>query len=67
MVRVMAVVAAEDLIATEPPVDTGARAQRFQETIEGEGPTRYGCSRTATGWWAMRMCTRPAPASSRSG
>src|SRR5829696_4633193 len=38
MARVMAVVAEEGLIATEPPVDIGARAQRFRETIEGEGP-----------------------------
>jgi [ribosomal protein S18]-alanine N-acetyltransferase len=37
MARVMAVVAEEGLIATEPPVDIGARAQRFRETIEGEG------------------------------
>ena len=38
MARVMAMVAEEGLIATEPPVDIGARAQRFRETIEGEGP-----------------------------
>ena len=38
MARVMAVVAEEGLIATEPPVDIGAHAQRFRETIQGEGP-----------------------------
>jgi hypothetical protein len=38
MARVMAVVAEEGLIATEPPVNIGARAQRFRETIEGDGP-----------------------------
>jgi RimJ/RimL family protein N-acetyltransferase len=38
MARVMAAVAEEDLLATEPPVDIGARAQRFRETIAGEGP-----------------------------
>jgi RimJ/RimL family protein N-acetyltransferase len=38
MARVMATVAEEGWIATEPPVDIEARAQRFRETIEGEGP-----------------------------
>jgi putative acetyltransferase len=38
MARVMAAVAEEDLLATEPPVDIGARVQRFRETIAGEGP-----------------------------
>jgi RimJ/RimL family protein N-acetyltransferase len=38
MARVMAAVAEEGWIATEPPVDIEARAQRFRETIEGEGP-----------------------------
>jgi RimJ/RimL family protein N-acetyltransferase len=38
MARVMAAVAEEGWIATEPPVDIEARAQRFQETIEDEGP-----------------------------
>jgi RimJ/RimL family protein N-acetyltransferase len=38
MARVMAAVAEEELIATEPPVDLEARAQRFREVIEGEGP-----------------------------
>ena len=38
MARVMAAVAEEGSIATEPPVDIEARAQQFRETIEGEGP-----------------------------
>ena len=38
MARVLAEVAQEGLIATEPPVDVDARAQRMRETIEGEGP-----------------------------
>jgi RimJ/RimL family protein N-acetyltransferase len=37
MARVMATVADEGLIATEPPVDLDARAQRFRDAIEGEG------------------------------
>ncbi|MGI8904356.1 MAG: GNAT family N-acetyltransferase [Solirubrobacteraceae bacterium] len=36
--RVMAAVAEEGLLATEPPVDLAARARRFRETIEGAGP-----------------------------
>ncbi|MBA2420634.1 MAG: N-acetyltransferase [Thermoleophilaceae bacterium] len=38
MVRVLAAVAEEGWIATEPPVDTQARARRLRETIEDEGP-----------------------------
>jgi putative acetyltransferase len=38
MARVVAAVAEEGLIATEPPVDLEARAARFREVIEGEGP-----------------------------
>ncbi len=38
MAGVMAAVAEEGLIATEPPVDVEARARRIRETIEGEGP-----------------------------
>jgi len=38
MARVLAAVAAEGLIATEPPVELGARAERFREAIESEGP-----------------------------
>ena len=38
MARVMAVVAEEGLIATEPPVDIGARAQRFRATTSTTGP-----------------------------
>ncbi len=37
MARVMGAVAEEGLIATEPPVDLDARAQRFRAAIEGEG------------------------------
>jgi RimJ/RimL family protein N-acetyltransferase len=37
MARVMAVVAEEGLIATEPPVDLAARAERFRTKIEAEG------------------------------
>jgi ribosomal protein S18 acetylase RimI-like enzyme len=36
--RVMAAVAEEGLIATEPPVDIEARADRFRKEIEGKGP-----------------------------
>ncbi|MDQ4071390.1 MAG: GNAT family N-acetyltransferase [Actinomycetota bacterium] len=38
--RVMAAVAEEGLIGTEPPVDLEARAHRLLEVIEGEGPSR---------------------------
>jgi putative acetyltransferase len=38
MARVMAVVAEEGSIGTEPPVDLEARAQRFLETIASDGP-----------------------------
>jgi ribosomal protein S18 acetylase RimI-like enzyme len=38
MARVLAAVAEEGLIATEPPVDVAARAERMRETIEGAGP-----------------------------
>ena len=38
MARVMAAVAEEGLIATEPPVDIVARAKRFREAMEGERP-----------------------------
>ena len=67
MARVMAVVAEEGLIATEPPVDIGARAHRFRETIEGEGPDVLWVLEDGDRVVGMRMCTRPAPASSRSG
>ena len=40
MARVLAAVAEEGLIGTEPPVALEARAQRFLEVIEGEGPSR---------------------------
>ena len=36
--RVIAAVADEGLIATEPPVDLAARAQAFRRMIEAEGP-----------------------------
>jgi putative acetyltransferase len=42
MARVIATVAEEGLIATEPPVDVAARAERLREGIEGQGP--------AAGW-----------------
>jgi RimJ/RimL family protein N-acetyltransferase len=38
MALVMAVLAEEGLIGTEPPVDLEARAQRFRELIEGPEP-----------------------------
>jgi RimJ/RimL family protein N-acetyltransferase len=38
MALLTAAVAEEGLIATEPPVDIDARAQRFAEAIEGSGP-----------------------------
>jgi [ribosomal protein S18]-alanine N-acetyltransferase len=38
LARVIAAVAEEGLIATEPPVDVAARAGRFRESIESEGP-----------------------------
>ncbi len=38
MARVLAAVAEEGLLGTEAPVDLDARARRFRETIEGEGP-----------------------------
>jgi RimJ/RimL family protein N-acetyltransferase len=37
MAEVIAAVAEEGLIATEPPVDVAARAERFREAIEGAG------------------------------
>jgi RimJ/RimL family protein N-acetyltransferase len=36
MAQVMAAVAEEGLIATEPPVDLAARAERFRRDIEGQ-------------------------------
>lgn len=36
--RVFAAVAEEGLLAAEPPVDVGARAERLRETIAGNGP-----------------------------
>ncbi|MGO9902833.1 MAG: N-acetyltransferase family protein [Solirubrobacteraceae bacterium] len=38
MALIMAVVAEEGVIGTEPPVDIGARAQRFRDTIAAGGP-----------------------------
>jgi RimJ/RimL family protein N-acetyltransferase len=38
MALIMAAVAEEGLIGTEPPVDLKARAQRFRELIEGPEP-----------------------------
>lgn len=38
MALVIATVAAEGLIASEPPVDVEDRAQRFREAIEADGP-----------------------------
>lgn len=38
MALIMAAVAEEGLIGTEPPVDVDARAQRFRASIEAEGP-----------------------------
>jgi putative acetyltransferase len=38
LARVIAAVAEEGLIATEPPVDVAARAERIREAIESEGP-----------------------------
>jgi RimJ/RimL family protein N-acetyltransferase len=35
--EILAAIAPEDLIATEPPVDVAARALRFRETIESDG------------------------------
>ena len=40
MARVTAAVAEEGLIGAEPPVDLEARARRFLDVIEGEGPSR---------------------------
>lgn len=37
MARVLAVVAEEGSIATEPPVDINSRAQRFRQVMEGQG------------------------------
>jgi RimJ/RimL family protein N-acetyltransferase len=39
MAEIMAAVAEEGMIGTEPPVDLTARAQRFRELIEGPEPT----------------------------
>jgi RimJ/RimL family protein N-acetyltransferase len=38
MALIMAAVAKEGSIGTEPPVDVAARSQRFREAIEAEGP-----------------------------
>ena len=38
MAQVIAVLAEEDMIATEPPVDIPARARKFCEEIESGGP-----------------------------
>jgi ribosomal protein S18 acetylase RimI-like enzyme len=38
MAVVLAEVAKEGLVATEPPVDVDVRAQEFRATIEAEGP-----------------------------
>ncbi len=38
MALIMAAVAEEGLIGTEPPVDVDARAQRFRASIEADGP-----------------------------
>jgi RimJ/RimL family protein N-acetyltransferase len=38
MALIMAAVAEEGLIGTEPPVDVDARAQRFRASIKAEGP-----------------------------
>jgi RimJ/RimL family protein N-acetyltransferase len=38
MARILAAVAQEGLIATEPPVDVEARAELMREVIEGDGP-----------------------------
>ncbi len=38
MARVVAAVAHEDSIATEPPVDVETRAQRFRDMIHNDGP-----------------------------
>lgn len=38
MAHVMAVVAEEGLIASEPPVDVAARAQRFRDELASDGP-----------------------------
>jgi RimJ/RimL family protein N-acetyltransferase len=38
MALIMAAVAPEGSIGTEPPVDVEARAQRFREAIEADGP-----------------------------
>ena len=38
MARVIAFLAEEGRIATEPPVDIPARAQKFREEIESDGP-----------------------------
>ena len=39
MALVIAAIAEEGLIGTEPPVDLEARARRLQEMIEAESPT----------------------------
>ena len=41
MARIMAAVAEEGLIATEPPVDVDARAERFRAEIAGDGTAAY--------------------------
>lgn len=38
MARVIAAVAEEGSIGTEPPVDVQASAQRFRETVDSDGP-----------------------------
>ena len=66
--RVIATVADEGLIATEPPVDLAARAQAFRQMIEAEGPEALwvleedGCVIGNAG-----VTRPPLPASSHSG
>ena len=38
MAEVMAILAEEGMVATEPPVDIAERAQKFREEIESDGP-----------------------------
>ena len=38
MAQVMAILAEEGMVATEPPVDVAERARRFSEEIDSEGP-----------------------------
>jgi RimJ/RimL family protein N-acetyltransferase len=41
MAQIIAAVAEEGFIASEPPVDVEARAQRFRESIEADGPGAF--------------------------